>query len=341
MKKWWEVLLILIIIVLMFWVLKDIDFKQVYSLLKEANLFYLILSITCLIIAFLFWVLRFFLILKPYVKTGFWYMINVCFISTFFSIITPGAGVIGEPIRAYLVKKKYKKPFSNLLGYVLGDTSFKLITMTILIIFSLILTIFYFKIAIFDQFISQIILIVLLVIIIITIIYLIEKSQHKHFHIFKKLHSLNFIKKRFNTPNKFIKHLHFSSKEVVKAFKNVLKSKRNMTIGISISLLFWFFNFLVIYFLFLAFNYKISFLAVIIVFTLSSLVGALSLFPGGVGVFESTMILLFTGLGIDPAVSFLVAFLSRIIFYVFALTFGGLSLIHLRIYFHRVRKKRL
>ena len=73
-----------------------------------------------------------------------------------------------------------------------------------------------------------------------------------------------------------------------------------------------------------------SFLIVLVVVSLGLLIGAISIFPGGIGVVESTMVLLYSTMGINFSAALLVAFLSRMIYYFFSIFVGGLSLIYLR-----------
>ena len=93
----------------------------------------------------------------------------------------------------------------------------------------------------------------------------------------------------------------------------------------------WFFNYLGTFFLFKAFGYNISFIALIVVITLSILLGSLFPLPGGIGIIETIMISLYLSFGINSGIAATVAVIDRFIFYFFSLLIGGISLAYLNI----------
>ena len=84
------------------------------------------------------------------------------------------------------------------------------------------------------------------------------------------------------------------------------------------------------YFLFISLNSQINFLSLIVVVTLSYLIGDISPVPGGIGLTEGTMFLLYSAIGVSPSIAIVISLLSRMIYYFFSLLMGGLSLIYLR-----------
>jgi len=157
-----------------------------------------------------------------------------------------------------------------------------------------------------------------------------KKSHFKYGVLFKKLYWFKFVKKHFKSEKVFEKYCNAKLIECGKIFKNSIKGKKNIFVGLFFSILFWVLRYAVCYFLFLSFGFHVSFLVVVIVVTLGELAGAISFFPGGIGVVESSMILLYSAMGIGLSLGLLVVFLSRIIYYFFALFIGGLNLIYLR-----------
>ena len=83
--------------------------------------------------------------------------------------------------------------------------------------------------------------------------------------------------------------------------------------------------------MFKAFSYDVSFLAVIIVVTLSLLIGSIIFVPGGIGLIETVMISLYFSFGIGSSIAATVAVVDRFIFYFFSLFVGGLCLAYLNI----------
>ena len=122
-----------------------------------------------------------------------------------------------------------------------------------------------------------------------------------------------------------IKHFgHFA-----KTFRKIVRTKKMIFIGVVLSLAYWLLNFATSYFLFLAFGVEISFLIVIVVFSIGNLIGDLSPSPGGIGLIEGVSIITYSLLGVGLSVAVAVALLTRIIFYLFSLLLGGISLAHL------------
>ncbi|MBT6995028.1 flippase-like domain-containing protein, partial [Candidatus Woesearchaeota archaeon] len=129
----------------------------------------------------------------------------------------------------------------------------------------------------------------------------------------------------------FIDYLRVKFHSFYGSFEKILKNKKTFFIGVLFGILFWAGNFFTAYFLFFAFGGHLNFLSIIIVFTLGQIIGNLSPVPGGMGIVESIMTLLYTVMGVPPPLALLVGFLQRIIYYFYSLFLGGISLVNLKI----------
>lgn len=330
MKKVWGFLFSLAIIVLLIVILKDIDFYEVYLLIAEANLFWFILAVLASGLTFVVWNFRWIYILKSFMRTDFWYYLKVLFAGAFFNTVTPGAGIGGEPFRAYYLAKKYNKPKTKVLGYVIGDTFFRMFALFVFVIFSVLFVLVFVNISNSLTYVLEGILIFIILSSILSAFFILKKSNFKMGVIFAFLHKFSFIRNRFSTSEEFVHYVNSKIKSFMKVFRKVVKKKTNIFVGTTLSFAFWIFNFLTAYFLFLAFGQPVNFLSVIIVFTLGSIIGSLSPIPGGIGVVEGSMTLLYSAMGIPPSMALLVSFLQRIIYYFFSLLVGGWCLVHLR-----------
>lgn len=122
---------------------------------------------------------------------------------------------------------------------------------------------------------------------------------------------------------------------MIKKLNNILKTSKKLRTrkifkkDLSLSFLMWFFNYLGTFFLFIALNHKINFIAIIVVVTLSTLLGSISPVPGGVGIIEAIMISLYLTFGINSGIAATVAVLDRLIYYFYSLLIGGISLFYL------------
>ena len=75
MKKYFGILMSLIVLILFFYVLKSVDFIEVYNLLLQANSFYFGLAMLCLFGSFLIWNLRWRMSLKSMVDVDYFFFI--------------------------------------------------------------------------------------------------------------------------------------------------------------------------------------------------------------------------------------------------------------------------
>ncbi len=329
-KRWISLISTILIIGVLFVIIEKIDFYDVYLLLAKANLIFFGLAIVSMFLTFIIWNFRWIYLFRDLFKGDFWFLMHVLFSGAFFCMVTPGAGVGGEPFRAHFICKKYKRPKTKVLGYILADKFFQLIVMAFFAAFSVLFIFAYINISESLKLILEMILIFILAAIGVVIFLILKKINFKLGALFKKLYYFKFISQNFSTPDEFVKFINNKIRIFSGTLRRVVKNRNNLWVGFSLSILFWVFHFLVSYFLFLSFGHHVNFLSVAIVFTLAGLIGSLSIVPGGIGVTEGVMTLLYSAMGIPVPLALLVAFFSRLIYYFFGLVVGGYSLVHLR-----------
>jgi uncharacterized protein (TIRG00374 family) len=329
-KRWWNFISILAIMALLYFVLRRISVYEIYILLKIAKKEYFLLAVLSIFLTFIVWTIRWTHFFGEAFRKDFLFLLKVLFAGAFFNTITPGAGIGGEPFRAHFLAKRYKKSRAMMLAYVLGDKFFQLMTLAIFAIFSIFFVFIYIKISNTLTYILEGVLTVVLILISFTIYSILRKTHFRIGVLLKKLHFFNFFKKRFETPEELESYADCRIKSFSRIFKKMVKSKKNLIIGFSLAIVFWLLTYLSSYFIFLAFNYPVNFLSVVVVVTLGTLIGDLSLIPSGIGIIEVSMTLLYSAMGILLPVALLVALLARIIYYFFSLVVGGLCLINVR-----------
>jgi glycosyltransferase 2 family protein len=318
-----------IIIVLLFFTLKDINFREVYLLLKQIKITYFLLASASYFIFLLIWNIRWKYTMKGFIDAKFFHLLKVLFAGTFLNTITPGTGIGGEPIRAYYLKKKYKKPKTKFLGYILADKTFNLLGFLIYLIFSLISINLVLNIALKPRLISTSAVIIILMIAILFILAW-KHANFKSNWLAKKLFKIRSIKKKFKKREKFKLFVEKRVKNLASSMKDVFKEKKKVYFGIGTSLLSRLFEFLAAYLIFLSLGVEVNFIAVITVVTISTLLGDISPTPGGIGIVEGSMILLYTAVGLPAALAATAALLTRVVYYLLTIGLGGLSLLWLR-----------
>ena len=324
MKTRWRILFGTIILVVLAYLIQKMDFLEIYSILSSIKLKFFALSFVAFSLAMVVFSLRGMISVRKILEPDFWFFLKTALACSFVNVITPGAQVGGEPIRAYYLGKKYNKPKAKVFGAVLADRIFHGMVSLFFVIASLLFILTYIPVSREMKIIFQTILFFLLAFL--ALIFLLNLKRTK-FNIIGFLRKMGVIKKIKNNPKigNIEKHLgNFTN-----SFKKTFFNKKTMFFAILFSFAFWILEYLSAYFLFLSLEVKISFFLVIVVMSLGNLVGDLSPIPGGVGLVEGFMIFLYSLVGISLPAAIIVSVLSRLIGYFHSLVLGGLSLLYL------------
>lgn len=332
MKTSLRIVLGIVILAIIIYFLRGIDFKEVYSLLIEANNIYFLLAFLSYGVAILAFNLRSVYSISSIIKTGYWFNLKATLGGNFINVVTPGAQIGGEPVRAYFIGKKYKSSATKIFGAILADRFFHALVSLIFILASAmyILTIVEFS----PELKATLQTILLITIIIISLFILIslsgsKKSGKRILKFIEKRAMINSKDNKNNKTKEFKEILAKHSKNTIQAFYKTLKNKKIILAGMILSLVHWIFVYSSSYFLFLSFDMYVSFFIVLAVVSLGSIVGDFSPTPGGFGLVEGFMILMYSALGINLAAAFAVSVLSRMITYFFHLVLGGISILNL------------
>ena len=331
MKRWvWNSFWFVLVALVLYWAFKDIDFYEVYLILTYANLTYIGLAILVTGLTFFIWALRWTFVSGNLFKGDFWFLLNVLLAGAFFNSVTGGAGVGGEPFRAHFLAKRYKRNRTSMLAYVLADKFYQLVVLVVFAIFSIFFVFVFVNISNTLTYILEATLFFITLFLGAAIYIIVRRSNFSIGKFVKKLHFLRFFKKRFKNASEFEEFINKHSKLFMNVFKKSVKNRKIMFEAFFLSFIFWIFNYLAAYFLFLAFKMEVNFLVIIIVVTLGNLIGSFALVPGGVAITEVTMTLLFAAMGIDIAFAFIVSLLVRLIYYFFSLPIGAFSLWYIK-----------
>ena len=129
-----------------------------------------------------------------------------------------------------------------------------------------------------------------------------------------------------------ITKLKFFSKYVenISEFYEIVKKSTNVkaaTICILLALTYWFMVSAAAYYTLIAFDVNIlDYLKVLAIYTTSSLLGAISFIPGGIGVTEGSIAGLFTLNGIDVSTAFILSVMIRVLTLWYTVCIGFISL---------------
>jgi len=318
-----SVLVFLGMVAILTFILKDINFGEVWILLGSVDLRYFILAIILFGSSFLFWNLRWQYSLRDLQKVSYLELLRYLFVGIFFNTITPGAGVGGEPVRAYLLSKKYNKPSSKFFGIILGDKSFHLLAYVSFFMFSLIYVIFILELPLTYKIFFGVLFCAMSF-----VIALFGFSIFNEFgmvRLVRWIYIIPFIKRRYEKREDFDELLSDAFENMGEKFREVIKDKKKFIFGMICSFAFWIATFLVSYFLFIALNTYVPFILVVVAVSIGYFFGDISPSPGGVGIMEATMLLIYVAMGINPEIALSVALLDRIISLSYRIGLGGFA----------------
>ena len=313
-----------IIFIALIYIIGKINFSEVYQVLQNTKPKFFALAFVAYALGIVVFSLRGMISVRKIIEPDFWFFLNTTLAGSFVNIITPGAQVGGEPVRAYYLGKKYNKPKTKVFGAVLADRIIHGMVSLFFVIASLLFILTYIPVSREMKIIFQTILFFLLAFLV--LIFLLNLKRTK-FNIIGFLKKIGIVKK-INGNSKIgsvEKHLgNFTT-----SFKKTFFNKKTLFFGILFSFAVWILDYLSAYFLFLSLEVKISFFLVIVVMSLGSLIGDLSPTPGGAGLVEGFMIFLYSLVGISLPAAIIISILSRLIVYFHSLVLGGFSLLYL------------
>ncbi len=268
-------------------------------------------------------------------KVSFWKLWLILLIGNFGDTISPGSRIGGEPLRVlYLQKLGYKPDISlttillervyNLivfLFFALFSFAFAFIELSLPIWLLIIMAGAFFVVLLlsyllFHAFYHEKRGIKFMMRVVSKVLPLFYKIRHTRLH------------KEYKTYGKFYNHIlgiikHFFDEVVV-----LSKNKLLWAEGVFLSFAYWFTFYLQAWILFKAVNISVPFYFIIVIITLTDLVGFLTFIPSGAGVVEILMVVFATSIGIPVAGAAAATLLSRGIYYIFSLTSGYLSMLY-------------
>lgn len=319
-----------IIIIAFFFVLiyifKQIGIQDILYTISKANLFWVFICFASIFMMFLFWTIRWKFLLKSRLSLKTLFTLNLAGI--FISTVTPTAGAGGVPLRSYYVSKLEKRPVIKTFVITLLD---KLVFNNLFFGVAILASLLYVFLAIKIPIEIKTTISVLFFILIAAV--LIAFALKANWHIIKKIlkrilliiYSINFIKNKFKSFDRFKNLFKRSAVGLFKSSKESLTSKRIFIPAALYTILAWFFFYLSFYVLFLAIGVTVNIAYLFIIVTISKVIGDLSFIPGGIGITESLMLGLFMLFPVSPVAAASVTIMQRGLTYFYHLVLGYIS----------------
>lgn len=230
---------------------------------------------------------------------------------TFANNITPGARVGGEPLRAYLLKKNYGIRARHGFATIVVERIYDFLVLAIMAVLSYI-----YVITVFDlEPKSKLVITVLMVVLILLLSFIAyamfsERIANKIIHLLPEKHKSGPLD-AFPT---------FRENSL-----NMLKNPQLFLSMFSLSSFLWLLDVFRVVILFYALNFRVSFIEITMIFSLSVFLSTIPFLPGGLGLTEGAMIGLYTAIGIPLVITVIVTLLDRLIAYWLMILLGGIA----------------
>lgn len=242
-------------------------------------------------------------------------------VGIFFNNVTPSAKTGGEPMKTFLISKEENiSPIESVFATVTADRLVESLPFFVLAIFSVMyVNIFYTVRWATMAILSFVIIMYIFVLLMATYICFNKKTAEKV--VFKVLRIIGRFSKRIDKYEDLVLSMveNFHGQ-----FQLILKSRNALYQSIAASIIMWTCWILRTYFVFLALGKPLNILLVALVSTISLLMGLLPLLPGGLGVVEVTMTVLYASLKVGKNIALTATILDRILSFWFVLVLAGI-----------------
>ena len=332
-----KVLAVPLVLALVYYVLKRIGFRSILDEMRKLGPVSIRNAALLYFAALVLWSFRWQQLMKRGERRSLAALFPIYMSGVFGNVITPGARIGGEPIRAYYMSKAFGGEKSAYLGTILADKVGNGSVFIGFVLLSAILGLLFVPAGMAPK-------IVLLGGVIlaaavaagVTTGFLLRKRIGVNSPLFSKLLSviynsalLKFIRTRFSSYQHFEDYAARKLENITGPIRQVATSPKSIAKIVVISVASWILIYSAHYVLFIALGAQIGFLRVLIIVTFATLCGDLSVSPGGAGFMEAAMIGLCAAFGVDYSTAAAVTLISRGIFYAYGLGVGGLCLVGL------------
>ncbi len=233
-----------------------------------------------------------------------------------FSNLTPGSRMGGEPVRAYLLNKEAKTSTRDSFATIVAERVFDIVGFSLMNIAVIILAVYYHL----PFWIITAIIISLMISLGLTAL-LVFVSVNKKAGLKLTRFFLRKFKKiiaRFTDYDSLEKRVSKDALQYSSNVKKFMKHRKLWVIGISYTLLSWVFEITRVYLVFYALGANMGLVFILSMIVISALAGATPFVPGGLGVMESAMIIVYSAAGVGLVTAGVGTLIDRFIcFWVF------------------------
>ncbi len=324
-------IVLVLFLILAVYLISTVGIQNIWSKISSANPIFIFLALISILAMHITNAWRWHLFVRPKIIKPFKFFL-VYLSGAFVTLVTPAAGIGGEPARAYYVSQVEKTSFTKQTSIAIIE---KVLYGDILLIFPLTFT-FLMSIALIripDEIKSAFFAVVTLIVLFFIALYSVKHNVIGIRKFIEKMlsyfYKIEFLNKRFESFNVFKKEIKKAISEFFLQTKQSITKRKLFIKAFSLGLLSWFFYYLSFYLVFSALGNHVRISAVIMAVTIARLIGFISFIPGGIGITESTLFGMFIALGINPVTGATVIIIQRGITYLYNLICGYLAFSYL------------
>lgn len=297
-------------------VLYFIGIKEIIRNIIKINIGLYLLSMGCIFVSISLWVMRW----KVFIEANgedvaFWGLFQNLIIGFSINNLTPVAKMGGEPVRAYLLKKKEGIKMRRGLATILAELTV-FFTFTILVV---VLSVILITLTLSPPFWINIILIMF--IFLASLGFMGILGIYSDQDVIIKI--LNWFGKKIKRINPYKERILSKYKEFQKTFKDCLDDKKTFSKALTYTVVARVFDILKFFLLFLSLDFYFGPIKILIGMGIAAILMTVPATPGSLGIFEGGMISVFVMLGAPAGVAATVVFLDRLVWYWMITIVGG------------------
>lgn len=308
--------------------IRRIGVRKVWALFQQVPPKMIYLSGALHLAAFLLWTLRWQLLMQRKHRKPFHVLFPVYMAGVFGNIVTPGARVGGEPLRAFYMSRIYGGSKTSHLGTVLAAKAGNAVVFMGLVLFSVTFVTLFVPINIWLKVLLE--GFVLLIVAAMVSGFLLREKIGVRSPLMGKLLGwiynlplLRVLRKRFHSYERFENYMIDKLDNVFAPVVRTVTTPKAMAKTLFTTLSSWLTFFLAHYLFFVSLGADIDYLGVVIIVCISTFLGEMAASPGGAGFMETIMIGLCAGFGVETSIAAAVTLLSRALFYIIGVGIGG------------------
>ena len=303
--------------------------ENVIEILSNANFLYFALAGLMYILGLVTWGMRWQVLIRSLrMEASFGKVLLALLAGIFVNNVTPGARGGGEPIRMYFLAKEINKPYGQVFATVMMDRILDIIPVVFMLTLSTAYVYYLGSLSLTLTLLALDIVFGALILVSLGIL-LSEGKTRKAMMWFYGLFSRVFPKKANQYRDKFMKAVDVDVPRFQRDLRFLMGHKKTFFLALFYSSASWFFTLLRTYYTFLAINYPVKLIEVMVVQMVGIVVGMISVIPGGAGLMEAINSAIYVLLGIDKEIAVTATLLDRLISYWIPTGIGAVVTTHL------------